>query len=129
VHWLSERLSSLLDLAPPSGGDPQLRKAFLDAVTTLVEEVARRPGVDVAFASCEGLPVAASGASREQAERLAAMAQAAFEPVSATVGGDVRQVVVVGETHKLALVRVGPVLFGLRSPADVSLAAATATGP
>ena len=96
-----------------------------------MDEAGRRPGIGAVFASYEGLLVAVSGTSQAEAEAPAAMAPASLEPVRAAAGGALslgalRQLVIVGEESKLALIRVGPVTVGLRSPTSVSLAVTTA---
>ena len=133
MHWLATRIEHLLAIAVPEGlgaseGGRERRRAFLDAVHELVDEVAARDGVTAAFASYEGLVVAAAGAA--EFEALAAMAQSAMEPARHTAGvaelGALRQLVLVGERSKLALLRVGPVTVGLLCPSGVHLAEATA---
>lgn len=133
MHWLAEQVSRVSSLVPEGRhGDAEhareQRKAFLDAVGHVVEEVARRPGVTGAFASYEGLIVAHAG--NADFEGLAAMAQSAMEPAQHAAGmghlGALQQVVIVGDRQKIALIRLGPVSLGILSASAVALANATA---
>lgn len=133
MHWLADRIEYLLDIAVPEGlgasdAARQRRRVFLDAVGALIDEVAARPGVSAAFASYEGLVVAAAG--QAEFEGLAAMAQSAMEPARHSAGvselGPLKQLVLIGERNKLALIRVGPVTVGLLSDTRTVLAEVTA---
>lgn len=134
VHWLAGRIERVLELVPDTaaGGEQarKSRKAFLGEISLLVDEVATRPGVTAAFASYEGFVVAASGVDHDLADALAAMAQSSMEPARHTAGalslGNLRQLVIVGDKNKLALIRVGPVSIGVLSPTDVNLGESTA---
>lgn len=133
MHWLSDQVENLLALAPHEGAGASAearrqRRAFLDAVGQLVDEVASRDGVAAAFASYEGLVVATAGDA--SFEGLAAMAQSAMEPARHAAGvtelGALKQLVLIGDRNKLALIRVGPVTLGLMSPIQTVLADVTA---
>ncbi len=131
MHWLGHRIHEMLDRYGDDDSRVVVarRREFLDEIGALVDEISRRDGVTAAFASYEGLLVAASGLATDF-EALAAMAQAAMVPAFDSAGvielGTLRQLVLVGDHNKLALVRVGPVTLGMVAPTDVSLAAATA---
>lgn len=132
MHWLDHRIQAMLAESMDNlAGEPgrAQRRAFIEHVGELVDEIARREGVTAAFASYEGLLVAASGIATDF-EAMAAMAQASLVPAwrSADVLelGDLRQMLLVGEQQKLALIWVGPVTLGIVSASEVSLAAATA---
>ena len=131
MHWLSNRVSRLAELAPLPRAARREREHFFSELASLVDEAGDREGVDVAFACHEGLLMAAAGAEAGEAEALAALAQVLLESLASRPGGlslgDMRQLVVVGALHKLALVQIGPVTLGLRSPHGVSLARSTAT--
>lgn len=128
-HWLADRVAALESLHRADRASGRRPEAFIEAVTLLVGELAARPGVGVAFAAIDGLPVAAAGEG-PSAEALAAVAQelvaAAQLRAEAVKLGGVRQLVVVGEAHKLALLGVGPLLLGLWSPVATDLGQATA---
>lgn len=131
MHWLGQRIGEMLERY----GDDHARvpvdrrRAFLDEIGELVDDISRREGVTAAFASYEGLLVAAGGLAGDF-EALAAMAQAAMVPAFDSAGiielGTLRQLLLVGDRQKLALVRVGPVTLGMVAPSEVSLADATA---
>jgi len=132
MHWLGQRVQQMLTEAESGfSGDAgrEARRGFIDHVSELVDDIANRDGVTAAFASYEGLLVAASGISSDF-EALAAMAQASLVPAYHSAGvlelGDLRQLVIVGDSQKLALVWIGPVTVGIVSPSEVNLAAATA---
>lgn len=131
MHWLGHRIAEMLARYGDEESKIALdqRHAFLDEVGSLCDEIARRDGVTAAFASYEGLLVAAAGLASDF-EALAAMAQAAMVPAFDSAGvielGTLRQLLLVGDRQKLALVRVGPVTLGLVAPTAVSLADATA---
>lgn len=134
VHWLAGRIERVLDLVPDTAaaGDQarKSRQVFLGEITLLVDEVAKRSGVTASFASYEGFVVASSGVDSDLADALAAMAQSSMEPARHTAGalslGNLRQLVIVGDKNKLALIRVGPVALGVLSPAGVNLGESTA---
>lgn len=126
MHWLAHQVEAVAALAP-DGADPDRRRRFLTAITDLVDQVARRDGLDAVFASYDGLLVAAAGAlAAETAEPMAALAQSTMDPIHVGLLGPVRQLVLIGAERKLALIRVGPVTLGLISPTAVSLAERTA---
>lgn len=124
MHWLADRVVAVAALAP-DGEVGGTRRAFLAEVSRLVEEVARRDGVEAAFASYEGLLVAVAGDRAAEAEPLAALAQSTMDPIHVGVLGTLQQLLLVGSERKLALLRVGPVTVGLLSPSSVRLAATT----
>ncbi len=129
AHWLGEQVEALQGLSGArADAAPAARRDFLSRVERVVEGAAGRPGVRAAFAAYEGLLVAESGAA--DFESVAALAQRMLEPASdaweSRALGEVRQLLVVGATEKLALVRVGPVVLGVLSPVEVRLAEAMA---
>lgn len=134
AHWLAERIARIRSITPEfSTTDEAAREArriFVGEVTHLVEELARKPGVTAAFAMYEGFVVAASGVPHERAEALAAASQSGMGHASdmgtAAALGAVRQLVVVGDEAKLALIRLGPLDVGVLSPSHVDLGATTA---
>lgn len=134
THWLAGRIGRVLGVVPEAAATGDVarrqRKEFIAEVSALVEEVSKRAGVTASFASFEGFVVAASGVDHDLAEALAAMAQSSMEPARHAAGalslGALRQLVIVGEKNKLALIRVGPVALGVLSPAEVNLGESTA---
>ncbi|HMV69223.1 MAG TPA: roadblock/LC7 domain-containing protein [Myxococcota bacterium] len=141
MHWLSERLRDLharhqrystlrqdriargIDVADPE--EVQLRGTFFSALRGLLREVATRPGVTACFAEHDGLLVDCVG-DPEDADGLAAMAQTVIVPArrasQATRLGGLDQMVMVGASHKLALILVGEVSLGILAPTHVHLA-------
>jgi predicted regulator of Ras-like GTPase activity (Roadblock/LC7/MglB family) len=132
VHWLSTEVETALDLARAAESDAEdaraRRRRFLDRMASIIDALGERDGLSAAFASYEGLLVATSGEA-SNFEGLAALAQAVLEPARESASelrlGALRQMVLVGEDRKLALIRVGPVVIGLVAPVGVDLAAAT----
>lgn len=132
MSWLTERVHGVLDVVELGfvGAEGRVRRReFIDHIGVLVDEIAQREGITAAFASFEGLLVAASGIATDF-EAMAAMAQASLVPAYHSAGvlelGELRQLVLVGDRQKLALVWIGPVVLGIVSPSEVSLAEATA---
>jgi predicted regulator of Ras-like GTPase activity (Roadblock/LC7/MglB family) len=137
AHWLETQVERLRRLAEAAGGvvvtrgtrsdDP--RHILLRAVRDLVEAVVVRSGVTACVACYEGLPAAAAGAiSRESVEAVAAMSQrlvdvAGVASRSLALGG-VRQLVVVGAEHKVALLCFGPLAVAILSSVETDLAGA-----
>lgn len=134
-HWLAgeiarvRALAEALPAATPSRDGRDARAELLEAISALVREVAGHAGVEACFASHEGLLVAVAGES-PGFDALAAMAQHGLEPArEAAVGaalGPLRQMVLVGETGKLALLCLGPLTLGILSPSRVDLGGALA---
>ncbi len=111
----------------PRREEARARAAFRDRLGELVEAVSRRPGVLGCVAAHEGLLVAAAGDAPDF-EAVAAVAQSAVlsghDAADKLRLGDLRQVLVVGERGKLAVLRVGDMTVGVLAPEEVSLAAA-----
>lgn len=120
-HWLADRIARVRAIED--------RAALLEALGTLVAEVGAREGVDGCFAAHEGLLVAVEG-RKVSFEAVAAMAQHGLEPArEAAEGaglGPLRQLLLVGDTGKLALFLLGPLTFGIVAPAAVDLGGALA---
>jgi predicted regulator of Ras-like GTPase activity (Roadblock/LC7/MglB family) len=126
VHWLADRVAAVAAQAPGPGSGADARRAFLAEIGVLVDETARRPGVDAAFASYDGLLVAVGGVPTAEAEPFAALAQSVMDPVHVGALGPLQQLLLVGAERKLALLRIGPVTVGLMSRSGVRLAESTA---
>jgi predicted regulator of Ras-like GTPase activity (Roadblock/LC7/MglB family) len=135
MHWLSEQLTSLdaaADRFARSKHDrPGLeahgaREAFRRALDELASGIGKRAGVTAAFVAHEGLVLATAG-NVPSFEALAATAQVTLSAgKSAATGlslGGLRQMVLIGEDHKLALFIVGQMALGILAPCDVNLAA------
>jgi predicted regulator of Ras-like GTPase activity (Roadblock/LC7/MglB family) len=87
-------------------------------------EVARRQGVTACFVCHDGLLLETAGRAPDF-DALSAMAQkwmTAGKEAALTLSlGKVRQMVIVGHEHKLALFVIGPLALGIWSPSTVSL--------
>jgi predicted regulator of Ras-like GTPase activity (Roadblock/LC7/MglB family) len=138
MHWLAEEIHRLHGLSataqraagPASGAAAsRARNAFLDAVRTVVREVARRSGVTACFACHDGLVLERAGRAPDF-DALSAMTQACTaagaDAASALALGRVQQMLVIGDEHKLALFVIGQLAVGILSPAGVNLAQALA---
>lgn len=141
MHWLSDRLRDLHEqhhryqehrqhrsehrIAQPSAEEVALRGSFFAALSSIVRDVASRQGVIACFAEHDGLLVDCVGDPGD-AEGLAAMAQTVIVPArrasQATRLGGLDQMVMVGESHKLALLLVGEVSIGILAPSSIHLA-------
>ena len=129
-HWLAEQAERLMRLGEAchrtnAGRMKEARLAFLAAVREVVGEVARRRGVTACFTCHDGLVVESAGQAPDF-EALSAMTQpwvtAAREAAATLALGAVKQMVLIGEDHKLALFIVGPLAIGILSPATIDLA-------
>lgn len=103
------------------------RKRFIDAVQTLVGDVMKIKGITACAAYHEGLVLANSGQTA-QIDALGALIQesigVARRGAKLLSLGDIQQIVIVGTTHKVAMLSVGPIVLCISSPKDVNLAAA-----
>jgi predicted regulator of Ras-like GTPase activity (Roadblock/LC7/MglB family) len=133
-HWLETQLERLHRLAErheraPHSDGKQARRDFREAVGEVTAEVARREGVTACFVCHDGLLVETAGRAPDF-DALSAMAQqwmVAGKEAALTLSlGKVRQMVIVGEEHKLALFVIGQVAVGILSPSSVSLGRALA---
>jgi len=137
MHWLAQQLTSLDQVAErfaraKTGGDrfvPETgdaREAFRRALADLASGVSKRPGVAASFVAHEGL-VLATGGNVPDFDALAATAQVCLSAGKAAATGlslgGLKQMVLVGEDHKLALFLVGQMALGILAPCDVNLAA------
>jgi predicted regulator of Ras-like GTPase activity (Roadblock/LC7/MglB family) len=132
MHWLGDRLRNLRDeyedvLHAATSQKPAPsweREAFLVALGGLVRDVAAHAGVIGAFAEYEGLVVDVAGAE-EGAEALAAaasrMVQEGREAAGMVQLGDLQQLLLVGESRKVALIVLGPMSVGVVASSDVRL--------
>lgn len=135
MHWLVERLQQVQVQALAMGGVgsvDEARPRFRTALRHLVEALATRDGVSASFACHEGLLLEAAGGDPDF-EALAAMGQgcaAVARDAAATLAlGEVRQLVLVGATHKLALFILGQLAVGVLCAEEVNLATSLATAP
>lgn len=131
MHWLEsqvERLSLLAD-AQQRAADKEARRAFVAAVEEVAAEVARHDGVTACFVCHDGLLIETAGRAPDF-EALSAMAQqwlvAGKEAALTLALGKVRQMVIVGHEHKLALFVIGQLAVGILSPSTVLLGRALA---
>lgn len=132
MHWLEsqvERLHALVESQTRAPGNKEARHAFLSAVEDVTSAVVRRAGVTACFVCHDGLLIETAGRAPDF-EALSAMAQAwmvAGKDAALTLSlGRVRQMVLVGHEHKLALFVVGPLAVGIVSPSAVVLGEALA---
>jgi predicted regulator of Ras-like GTPase activity (Roadblock/LC7/MglB family) len=119
VHWLESQLERLHALV-----ESQARDAFLSAVEDVTSEVVRRDGVTACFVCHDGLLLETAGRAPDF-EALSAMTQTwmvAGKEAALTLSlGKVRQMVIVGSEHKLALFVIGQLAVGILSPSAVVL--------
>lgn len=131
MHWLKSQLERLHELAEQERpGDPKVvRRDFLAAVAEVAAAVARRQGVTACFVCHDGLLLETAGRAPDF-EALSAMAQqwmVAGKEAALTLSlGKVRQMVIVGHEHKLALFTIGQLAVGILSPSQTVLASALA---
>jgi predicted regulator of Ras-like GTPase activity (Roadblock/LC7/MglB family) len=141
-HWLEMRLAALERLSrrlgelteeragmPRAEAEPE-RVALVREFEAAVAEIAARDGITAAAASHEGLLLAKSGIIPDF-EAMAAVAQIVVDAVRAGAKamslGTPRQVVVVGDQHKLVLFSIGRMEVAILSPRATVLAEALAS--
>ncbi len=132
MHWLEsqvERLHGLGEALARATGSKEARQTFRESVEELAAAVARRTGVTACFVCHDGLLIETAGRAPDF-EALSAMAQqwmVAGKEAALTLSlGKVRQMVIVGQEHKLALFVIGQLAVGILSPSAVVLGAALA---
>lgn len=132
MHWLEsqvERLNALADKQQRAPDTKQARREFLAAVEEVASAVARRNGVTACFVCHDGLLIETAGRAPDF-EALSAMTQhwmVAGKEAALTLSlGKVRQMVIVGNEHKLALFVIGQLAVGILSPSTVVLGRALA---
>ncbi len=138
MHWLAKRLGVVKELSDrfvaakqktleaPSGKaqEQEARQAFVAALRKLVSEVAERSGVTAAFVAHDGLIFASAG-DVPDFEALSGLAQVALAAGKRTATGlalgSLRQMVLIGDDHKLALFLVGQMAIGVLAPSTTDL--------
>ncbi len=129
MQRLAERLHRVGELSAALGAAPRPNAADLAAlrrlVRGLVEEVAGLPGINACFACHDGLVLEAAGAGTNF-EALSAMAQS-FSSVGGKAAdtlelGEVRQLLLIGQKRKLALLIAGSLSIGVLCPEEMHLA-------
>lgn len=146
MHWLERQIAELdrlaedyLDTQRRQVNDIVLvsedmrdkRRCFIEALQTLVDRVVKIKGVSACVAFHEGLVLAGSG-KLPNVDALGAMIQESIGVALKGAGilslGEIRQIVIVGETDKVAMLSVGPVILCITSPKAVNLASALSRG-
>ena len=139
MHWLNDRLEILhrllerqheyeqLAKKKVTGADEgrkQTRDDFLAEIKDVVKAIAKKDGVIAAFSCHEGLLIEQAGHARNF-EALAAVGQRlVYNGRSASKNlryGPLMQMVVVGESTKLAIFVMGEVEIGVEAGRDVNL--------
>jgi|JI10StandDraft_1071094.scaffolds.fasta_scaffold1125899_2 predicted regulator of Ras-like GTPase activity (Roadblock/LC7/MglB family) len=144
MHWLQDRIQKVFrdleqysglkgaqfDTTEPTGiwmAQREARAALLKGLGAVVHEAVTRPGVRAGFVEHDGLVLDWAG-DGSSADALAALARTiirtAREAGQGAPIGPIRQLVIVGADHKLALVTVGEVTLGFFSRAETPLAEA-----
>lgn len=142
MHWFESQLAALDQLASDYLSARQAagnnivsmseairikRGRFTDAVQRLVDSVIKVAGVTGCAAYHDGLILANAGAL-PNTDALGAMIQESLNAAnlssSALRLGDIQQIVIVGDSNKIALLSVGPIVLCITSPKDVNLALA-----
>ena len=132
MHWLEsqvERLHGLAETLARAVDPKEARQRFRDAVEDVTAAVVRRAGVTACFVCHDGLLLETAGRAPDF-EALSAMTQhwmVAGKEAALTLSlGKVRQMVIVGHEHKLALFVIGQLAVGILSPSAVVLGQALA---
>jgi predicted regulator of Ras-like GTPase activity (Roadblock/LC7/MglB family) len=132
MHWLEsqvERLHGLSETLTRATDSKEARQSFREAVEDVASAVVRRAGVTACFVCHDGLLIETAGRAPDF-EALSAMTQhwmVAGKEAALTLSlGKVRQMVIVGQEHKLALFVIGQLAVGILSPSAVVLGSALA---
>ncbi len=141
MHWFESEIAELVTLANQyadhraerSNGSVEFdreadirRREFVAALNKIVANVAIHPGVAGCLISFDGLVMAMAGEALDF-DALAAVTQECV--VSASKGakilnlGEVQQMVVVGATHKIAVVTIAEMALCVLSPRETNLSA------
>ena len=144
MHWFDSQLQTLYKLAEAydacnvkkdddefSDEVRQTRSDFIEAVQSLVNSVVKSPGVTGCVSCHDGLILAKAG-SVSDIDALGALIQESIRIAERSENflalGVIQQIVIVGETNKIAMISVGPVTLCILSPKDTSLAEALSQG-
>ncbi len=138
MHWFESEIDALVTLSNKYDDHRALRSdassfdrepdshrgELVAALSTIVTNVAVHSGVTGCLISCDGLVMAMAGEAPDF-EALAAVTQECV--ASASKGaerlslGDIQQMVIVGSTHKIAVVTIGEMALCVLSPRTTSL--------
>ena len=141
MHWFESQLASLDKLAAlyiaaqrqPAADivnvseDLRIKRGqFIDAVQALVSKVFNISGISACAAYHEGLILAYAGHS-PHLEGLGALIQESVKVAAQGSQllnlGEIRQMVIVGASNKVAILSVGPIILCISSSKDINLAA------
>ena len=137
THWFDSELQTLYKLAEAydtskvNNDDESLDKVrqtrsdFIEAVQSLVDSVVKSPGVTGCLTCHDGLILAKAGIVSD-IDALGALIQESIRIAQRSENflalGVIQQIVIVGETNKVAMICVGPLTLCILSPKDTSLA-------
>ncbi|MEE9412579.1 MAG: roadblock/LC7 domain-containing protein [Methylococcales bacterium] len=140
MHWFESEIEELVTLSNKYDDHRALqtdassfdrepdshRGEFVAALNKIVSNVAIHSGVSGCLISCDGLVMAMAGEAPDF-EALAAITQecvaAANKGAKLLNLGELQQMVVVGATHKIAVVTIGEMALCVLSPRATSLSA------
>jgi predicted regulator of Ras-like GTPase activity (Roadblock/LC7/MglB family) len=141
MHWFESQLASLdklaaiylaaqqqsaTDIVNASEDIRRKRGQFIDAVQALVAKVFNIKGISACAAYHEGLILASAGNSLHL-DGLGALIQESISVAAQGAKllglGEIRQMVIVGASNKVAILSVGPIILCISSAKDINLAA------
>jgi predicted regulator of Ras-like GTPase activity (Roadblock/LC7/MglB family) len=138
MHWLADGIGALHQLADRhlrvrQLGAPDLerkaREELMNAVHDLVTTAGAKEGVIGCFAAYEGLLISTAGDTDFEAQ--AATTQGflwhAFDNSETLALGPIKQMVIVGENSKVALIPIGVITIGIMGPTATNLSELLAT--
>lgn len=137
MHWFDLQLQSLHELAEAydkcrvSSADSfvedirKTRTDFINSVQLLVDSIAKFPDISGCVAVHDGFLLAKAG-SITDTDALGAMMQesmiVAQRSKKVLALGEIQQIVIVGESSKIAMISVGQVTLGILSAKQTNLA-------
>jgi predicted regulator of Ras-like GTPase activity (Roadblock/LC7/MglB family) len=102
----------------------EIRSTFFDEIKKLVQTISEIPGISGCIACHDGLLVAQAG-NLSDFEAVAAVAQECVSTASKSTSpldlGALRQVSVIGDQAKLALITMGEITVGIVCPVETVL--------
>ncbi len=148
MHWFESEISELIILAnkytkhrAKKNAEPVVferkldvhRGDFVAALNKVVSNIVLHSGISSCLISLDGLVMAMAGEEKSDFDALAAVTQEYVE--SATKGariltlGDVQQMVVIGNEHKIAVVIIGEMALSVLSPRSTHLSVSLSKAP
>ena len=148
MHWFETEISELIILAnkytehrAKQNNEPVVierkldthRGDFVAALNKVVSNIALHSGISSCLISFDGLVMAMAGKEKSDFDALAAVTQeyvdSAKKGAKILTLGDVQQMVVIGNEHKIAVVTIGEMALSVLSPRSTHLSVSLSEEP